>query len=185
VERSVNAHAFITDREGETLLLEADHRRHAEVENAIRDLKEGVSLNHLPSGRFAANGAWLAIAMMAHNLARWTARIGLGSGIVTTRTLRGDGASPDQMDALVLAPTDLAIKDEPGLLGLYAARWSSRQGAADGDRGSRPTTSNRARTRSGGARDGEQPAEQPAAPSGFVYANPGPPSDESSAEGGG
>lgn len=81
-------HAFITDREGETLELEADHRRHAEIENAIRDLKYGVGLNHLPSGRFAANGAWLAAQVMAHNLARWTARIGLGEGIVTTRSLR-------------------------------------------------------------------------------------------------
>ena len=63
-------HAFITDRDGETLELEADHRRHAEVENAIRDLKYGVGLNHLPSGRFAANGAWLAVQVMAHNLAR-------------------------------------------------------------------------------------------------------------------
>jgi len=81
-------HAFITDRDGDTLELEADHRRHAEVENAIRDLKEGVGLNHLPSGRFAANGAWLAIAVMAHDLARWTARLGLDEGIVTTRTLR-------------------------------------------------------------------------------------------------
>ena len=44
-------HAFITDRDGETLELEADHRRHAEIENAIRDLKYGVGLNHLPSGR--------------------------------------------------------------------------------------------------------------------------------------
>jgi hypothetical protein len=81
-------HAFITDREGETLALEADHRRHAEVENAIRDLKHGMGLNHLPSGRFAANGAWLAIQVMAHNLARWTSRLGLGAGIVTTKTLR-------------------------------------------------------------------------------------------------
>ena len=48
-------HAFITDRDGDTLELEADHRRHAEIENAIRDLKYGVGLNHLPSGRFAAN----------------------------------------------------------------------------------------------------------------------------------
>jgi len=81
-------HAFITDREGETLALEADHRRHAEVENAIRDLKHGMGLNHLPSGRFAANGAWLAIQVMAHDLARWTSRLGLGAGIVTTKTLR-------------------------------------------------------------------------------------------------
>ena len=81
-------HAFITDRDGDTLELEADHRRHAEVENAIRDLKHGVGLNHLPSGRFAANGAWLAVQVMAHNLARWIARIGLDEGIVTTKTLR-------------------------------------------------------------------------------------------------
>jgi Transposase DDE domain group 1 len=81
-------HAFITDRTGETLALEADHRRHAEIENAIRDLKYGMGLNHLPSGKFAANGAWLAVQVMAHNLARWTARLGLGAGIVTTKTLR-------------------------------------------------------------------------------------------------
>jgi len=81
-------HAFVTDRDGETLVLEADHRRHAEVENAIRDLKYGVALNHLPSGRFGANGAWLAVQVIAHNLARWTARIGLCAGIVTTKTLR-------------------------------------------------------------------------------------------------
>ena len=81
-------HGFITDRDGETLELEADHRRHAEVENAIGDLKYGVGLNHMPSGRFAANGAWLAVQVMAHNLARWTARIGLGERTVTTKTLR-------------------------------------------------------------------------------------------------
>ena len=81
-------HAFITDREGDTLALEADHRRHAEIENAIRDLKYGVGLNHLPSGRFPANAAWLAIQVIAHNLGRWTARIGLGERIVTTKTLR-------------------------------------------------------------------------------------------------
>ena len=81
-------HAFITDRDGDTLDLEADHRRHAEIENAIRDLKYGVGLNHLPSGRFPANGAWLAVQVMAHNLARWTTRIGLGEPVATTKTLR-------------------------------------------------------------------------------------------------
>ena len=81
-------HAFITDRDGDTLDLEADHRRHAEIENAIRDLKYGVGLNHLPSGRFPANGAWLAVQVIAHNLARWTTRIGLGEPVATTKTLR-------------------------------------------------------------------------------------------------
>ena len=85
---SYSYHGCITNREGDTLDLEADHRRHAEIENAIRDLKYGVGLNHLPSGRFPANGAWLAVQVMAHNLARWTARIGLGEQLVTTKTLR-------------------------------------------------------------------------------------------------
>ena len=85
---SYSYHGFITDREGDTLELEADHRRHAEIENAIRDLKSGVGLNHLPSGRFPANAAWMAVQVIAHNLARWTARIGLGEPMVTTKTLR-------------------------------------------------------------------------------------------------
>jgi hypothetical protein len=81
-------HGFVTDREGDTLWLEADHRRHAEVENVIRDLKYGVGLAHLPSGRFAANAAWLTLGVLAHNLARWTSRIGLGETLITTKTLR-------------------------------------------------------------------------------------------------
>jgi len=81
-------HAFITDREGEMVELEADHRRHAEIENTIRDLKYGVGLNHLPSGRFGANAAWLAFNVMAHNLARFSTRLGLGDTLITTETLR-------------------------------------------------------------------------------------------------
>jgi hypothetical protein len=69
-------HAFITDQVDDKVFLDADHRRHAVVENAIRDLKYGVGLNHLPSGRFGANAAWLALNVIAHNMARWTTRLG-------------------------------------------------------------------------------------------------------------
>ena len=81
-------HALVTDRVGETIAIEADHRRHAVVEDTIRDLKYGVGLNHMPSGRFGANAAWLALNVMAHNLARWTSRIGLGESLIATDTLR-------------------------------------------------------------------------------------------------
>ncbi|MGH9021766.1 MAG: IS1380 family transposase [Acidimicrobiia bacterium] len=81
-------HAFVSDREGETIELEADHRRHAVVENTIRDLKYGVGLNHMPSGRFGANAAWLGLGVMAHNLARFTSRLGLGETLIATDTLR-------------------------------------------------------------------------------------------------
>jgi hypothetical protein len=83
-------HAFITDRAGATVELEADHRRHAEVELVIRDLKEGPWA-HMPSGRFGANAAWLALGAIAHNLARWSARLGKiteGGGPITMATLR-------------------------------------------------------------------------------------------------
>ena len=60
-------HAFITDRDGETLELEADLA--ATPRSRTRDLKYGVGLNHMPSARFA-DGAWLAGQVMAHNLAR-------------------------------------------------------------------------------------------------------------------
>ncbi len=81
-------HAFVTDRVGDTIYLEADHRRHAVVEDAIRDMKYGVGINHMPSGRFGANAAWLGINVMAHNLARWTSRLGAGETLIATDTLR-------------------------------------------------------------------------------------------------
>ncbi|MGH7686792.1 MAG: IS1380 family transposase [Steroidobacteraceae bacterium] len=81
-------HALITDRDGAMLELEADHRRHAVIENSIRDLKDGVALDHLPSGRFAANGAWLAFNVMAYNLARWVSRVALDDPVATTTTVR-------------------------------------------------------------------------------------------------
>ncbi len=62
-------HAFVTDRTGDMLEIEADHRRHAIVEQSIAELKS-AGLAHLPSGRFMANAAWLALAVLAHNLAR-------------------------------------------------------------------------------------------------------------------
>ncbi len=37
--------------------------------NQIKELKS-ASLAHLPSGHFMANAAWLALAVMAHNLRR-------------------------------------------------------------------------------------------------------------------
>jgi hypothetical protein len=69
-------HGFITDMDGDPVALDTWHRAHATVENAIRDLKYGVGLNHLPSGRFGANAAWLGLNVIAHNLSRWTVRIG-------------------------------------------------------------------------------------------------------------
>jgi hypothetical protein len=83
-------HAFITDRPGTAVELDADHRRHAVVELAIRDAKQGSGLNHHPSGRFYANAAWLVLVTLAHNLLRWTAILGLGvrNELVVAKTLR-------------------------------------------------------------------------------------------------
>jgi len=47
-----------------------------------------VALNHLPSGRFAANAAWLALQVIAHNLGIWVNRLGLKQAPLRMKTLR-------------------------------------------------------------------------------------------------
>ena len=82
-------HAFITDRDGDATFLDVDHRRHAVVELAIRDLKEGSGLEHCPSGEFNANAAWAVLASIAHNLVRWVAALGLEmTGPLVAKTVR-------------------------------------------------------------------------------------------------
>lgn len=68
--------------------MEAEHRQHAVIELAIRDLKD-QAFAHFPSGKFYANAAWTVIAALAHNLLRWTSVIGLpGQTVRAARTLR-------------------------------------------------------------------------------------------------
>ena len=62
---------FATNRSDALALVESEHRQHAVVELAIRDLKD-QALAHFPSGKFTANAAWTVIAALAHNLLRWT-----------------------------------------------------------------------------------------------------------------
>ena len=79
---------FITNRDEEIALVEAEHRDHAVVEQVIADLKE-QALAHFPSGDFHANGAWTVLAALAHNLLRWTQLLGLPETTVrAARTLR-------------------------------------------------------------------------------------------------
>ncbi|HVJ13367.1 MAG TPA: transposase, partial [Burkholderiales bacterium] len=79
---------FATNRTDDLKIVEAEHRQHAVVELAIRDLKD-QALAHFPSGRFCANAAWTVIAALAHNLLRWTSVIGLpGQTVRAARTLR-------------------------------------------------------------------------------------------------
>ena len=84
-------HAFLTDLTGPAVEIDAFHRRHAVVELAIRDIKEGAGLDHVPSGSFQANSAWLQCAVLAHNLIRWTAALGqirVDDQLVVARTIR-------------------------------------------------------------------------------------------------
>jgi Transposase DDE domain group 1 len=62
-------HAVFTDSPLPMVDAEADHRRHAVIEQVIADLKNGP-LAHLPSGKFMVNSAWLVLAVIAFNLLR-------------------------------------------------------------------------------------------------------------------
>ncbi len=81
-------HAFITS-DRDVTMVEADrfHREHAVVELAIRDLKEGAGLEHIPSGHFHANAVWLGCSVLAHNIGIWSSLI-TGQPTVTNRTRR-------------------------------------------------------------------------------------------------
>jgi hypothetical protein len=68
--------AFLTDQGGTAVEADAFHRAHATVELAIKDLKEGAGMEHVPSGNFSANAAWLVCAALAHDLIRWSAMLG-------------------------------------------------------------------------------------------------------------
>ena len=62
-------HAVFTDSPLPMLQAEQTHREHAVIEQVHADLRAGA-LAHLPSGSFAANGAWLVLAAIAFNLTR-------------------------------------------------------------------------------------------------------------------
>jgi Transposase DDE domain group 1 len=84
-------HAFLTDLTGPAVEVDKFHRHHAVVELAIRDLKEGAGLEHVPSGNFHANSVWLQCAALAHNLIRWTAILGnirVEDQLIVARTIR-------------------------------------------------------------------------------------------------
>lgn len=80
-------HAFVTNRTVPTFTADIDHRDHAQIELAIRDLKD-QALAHFPSGQMHANSAWTVIAAIAHNLARWSTLIGLPDRPVQTAHTR-------------------------------------------------------------------------------------------------
>jgi len=84
-------HAFFTTTStdvADTVAADKTHRGHAIIEQVHSDLK-GSALAHLPSGKFAANAAWLVLAVIAFNLTRAAATItGPGLAKATTATIR-------------------------------------------------------------------------------------------------
>lgn len=69
-------HSVFTDNPMPLIEAEKCHRGHAIIEQVFADLKDSA-LAHLPSGKFAANGAWLTCAVIAYNLTR---AIGVAAG---------------------------------------------------------------------------------------------------------
>jgi hypothetical protein len=66
---------FITDQPDQDIAaLEALHRQHAEVEDRVKTLKQ-TGGGYLPFHAFAANAAWLEIALTAHDIMVWTQQL--------------------------------------------------------------------------------------------------------------
>ncbi|PIJ34609.1 transposase [Mycobacterium heckeshornense] len=83
-------HPFVTNSDLPTAQADITHRRHAIIETTFADLIDGP-LAHIPSGLFAANCAWLACTVIAHNLLRATGTLASGEHVVARgATLRRD-----------------------------------------------------------------------------------------------
>jgi hypothetical protein len=125
--------AFLTNRTEDMHTVDAEHRVHAEVELAIRDLKD-QAIAHFPSDSFAANAAWTVIASLAHNLSRWVGQIGLASE--TWRTARQRDPPPADRAAGPAHPHGEALHPAPArplaLAGCLRRGARADQGAADG-----------------------------------------------------
>jgi len=84
-------HAFFTTTNpatADTVTADKTHRGHAIIEQVHADLKHSA-LAHLPSGKFAANAAWLVLAVIAFNLTRAAATLtGPTLAKATTATIR-------------------------------------------------------------------------------------------------
>ena len=106
-------HAFVTNRPGDMLEVEADHRRHAVVEQRIAELKS-AGLAHLPSGKFMANAAWLALTVMAHNLARAVGRLAGHELLGPPPPPCGGGSSPSPAGSCTADDADIYDYPRPG-----------------------------------------------------------------------
>ena len=79
----------LTNSEGDLVDLELRHRRHAEVENRIRNLKD-CGLERMPFSALAANAAWMGLVLTAADLLAWCQQICLDGDLACAepRTLR-------------------------------------------------------------------------------------------------
>lgn len=79
----------LTNSIGDIAALELRHRRHAEVENRIRNLKD-CGLERMPFSGFAANAAWLELVLCAADLLAWCQHVCFDGDLARAepRTLR-------------------------------------------------------------------------------------------------
>jgi hypothetical protein len=121
-------HPFFTNGVESTPAADITHRRHAIIETVHSDLIDGP-LSGMPSGRFAANGAWAICAAITHNLLRAAGTvIGGAHAVARGATLRRH---------LVAVPARLARPARRRVLHLpahwpWAAQWNTLWNAATG-----------------------------------------------------
>jgi hypothetical protein len=114
-------HPFFTNSTEPAAQADITHRRHAIIETVFADLIDGP-LAHLPSSRFAANGAWAICAAITHNLLRAVGSLtGDRHAVARGATLRRQ---------LVAVPARLARPQRRPVLHLpahwpWAPRWTA------------------------------------------------------------
>ena len=85
----------LTNSIGDIAALELRHRRHTEIENRIRNLKD-CGLERMPFNSFTANAAWMELVLTAADLLAWCQSICLDGDLARAepRTLATDCFTP-------------------------------------------------------------------------------------------
>ena len=122
-------HAFITNSALSSIEADERHRDHAIIEQVIAEVKDGP-LAHLPSKSYAANAAWVALAVIAFNIAR-AAAVAAGQANARWATLR---------TRIINVPARIATTARRVVLHLptnwpWAAAWETLHTAATGPPG--------------------------------------------------
>jgi hypothetical protein len=107
---------IVTNLRGDPVAIEAWFRNRGQIEERIKDSKLGMALRHPPSGRLAANQAWMWACLLTLNLSVWLQGL---AGLDTDGRANGKRLRRE----LIRVPGRLAFHARQLIVHLHPDQW--------------------------------------------------------------